>query len=242
MTTLHKTDPVGPENRDFKPRQGQKHFLFAKSHSDALPVQQLSLMITLHKTDPVGPENRDFKPRQGQKHFLFAKSHSVALPVQQPSLMTTLHKIDPVGPENRDFKPRQEQKHFLFTKRSREYWVHSDSYGKGTEESVPGWKRRQHEAGSLPHVVQRLRMSGAILPLLLYNFMTGTGTICPYFYVSGGAAELRNYFTFEILTAPFKLFVSEKKIFHSSIPFFVHSLYHYSFFLSFTPFVTSSFF
>jgi ABC-type siderophore export system fused ATPase/permease subunit len=71
--------------------------------------------------------------------------------------------------------------------------------------------------------VRRLRMSGAILPLLLYTFMTCTGTICLYSYVSGGAGELRNYFTFEILTAPFKLFVSEKKIFHSSILPFLHS-------------------
>ena len=112
----------------------------------------------------------------------------------------------------------------LLLKVQRGYWVHSDSYGKCTEESVPGWKRPQHKAGSLLHVVQRLRMSGAILPLPLYTFMTCAGKICLYSYVSGGAGELRNSSTFEIPTAPFKLFISEKKIFHSFIPSFIHSL------------------
>jgi len=75
-------------------------------------------------------------------------------------------------------------------------------------------------------------MSGAILSLLLYTFMTCTGKICLYSYVSGGAGELRNYFTFEIITAPFKFFVSEKKIFHSSIPSFTYSFIVTLFFLS----------
>ena len=97
-----------------------------------------------------------------------------------------------------------------------------------------------------PHVVQRLRMSGAILPLLLYTFMTCTGTICLYFYVFGGAGEVRKSFTFEILTDSFQLIVTDK-IFHSSIHTFIQSFIHSCieslFFLSvFTPFVASSFF
>jgi len=42
-TTLHKIDPVVPDNQGFKPRQGQKHFLFTKKSTEGIGSTQIHM-------------------------------------------------------------------------------------------------------------------------------------------------------------------------------------------------------